>query len=124
MYLPSDQVGRAARDGSQGAAVVITTKGDTGHKELKKLFCKKGQGRQKEPGCLVDGLSKIFQLSNPDGIQFASLSLLLKLPLSSSYCLLTHSLIRDLREHSQDCYLRARLRHRAALSVQSVSVLQ
>ena len=76
------QVGRAARDGSQGAAVVITTKGDTGHKNLKKLFCKKRQGRQKEPGCLVGGLSKIFQLSNPDGIQ---LCFSLRVSFSSSH---------------------------------------
>jgi hypothetical protein len=62
------QIGRAARDGSQGAAVILASKGDSGHPALKSLF-----GKRPKPGastrlpCLVDGLADVFKLSIADG---------------------------------------------------------
>ena len=59
------QVGRAARDGSQGACVVLAPKGTRKSKALGKLL---SQQACKKAECLVEGLAQLFTLTDSDGI--------------------------------------------------------
>ena len=58
------QVGRAARDGSQGACVILAPKGTRRSKALGKLV---SQQASKKGECLVEGLAKLFTLTDPSG---------------------------------------------------------
>jgi hypothetical protein len=72
-----------ARDGSQGAAVILASKGDSGHPALRKLFSKRPKpGAGPQLHCLVDGLAEVFKLSRVDG-GFNELALRLTLPSQS-----------------------------------------
>ena len=70
------QEGRTARDGRQGVAVLLTSKSDSGNKELKELVRRQEEGKKgRELKCLRDGVVKIFALSSPDGKDLAWLLL-------------------------------------------------
>ena len=60
-------MGRAARDGTQGVAIVLVLKGDTSAPALQGLFSR----RRARPGirlpCLVDSLAAVFTLSKAHG---------------------------------------------------------
>ena len=63
------QIGRTARDGRQGATIILTSKADRGNAELKAL-CKSKvltQNQQQDDICLVEGLARSFVLPNPTG---------------------------------------------------------
>ena len=48
-------------------AVLLTSKSDSGNKELKELVRRQEEGKKvKEIKCLRDGVAKIFALSGPD----------------------------------------------------------
>lgn len=55
------QVGRAARDGRQGACVILAPNTNRQNKTYGKLF------NSAKSECLVEGQAKLFSLANPDG---------------------------------------------------------